>query len=88
MRTVFQRTDPAVPNTRHVHGSQDHDLDRDPSDLDLRPQEIMDPSLRFVERSTGIIDLTNRFVVGSSEIIDLRHICIFLFEMVIFKQIT
>ena len=46
--------------TRHVHGSQNLELDPDLSGLDPGSQEtINDLSLSFVERSTRIIDPTN-----------------------------
>ena len=57
-----------------MHGSQDHDLDPNPFDLDLGSQEIIDPFLRCVKRSTRIIDVTNQFVGRSTEIIDLHRI--------------
>ena len=66
--------------SRHVPGSKNNDLDPDPSDLDLGSQEIIDPSLRFIERSTGIIDLTNQFVAGSTGITDLHYVIFFIEE--------
>ena len=71
----------------NVQWYQDRDLHPDPWDLDLGSQDIIDPSLHFVERSTGIIDLINQFVMRSTEIIDLHHIIV-LYGMVISKQIT
>ena len=69
----------------HVHGSQDHDLDPDLSDLDMRSQGIINLSLCFVEKSTGILDPTNHFVGRSPEIIDLHFFKILPFS-VFFKQ--
>ena len=63
-----------------VHGSHDQDLDPDPSYLDLGSQEIIDPSLRFVERFTGIIDPTNEFGVGPTGSTDFHHINFFNVE--------
>ena len=54
------------------------------SGLDPRSQEIIDPSLCFVESSTGIINLTNQFEGRSTEIIDL-HFISYIFKH-IFKQ--
>ena len=46
--------------------------------MDPGSQEIVDPFLRFVEISTGIIDPTSQFAVRSTEIINLHLINFFM----------
>ena len=42
--------------TRHVRGSGKMDLGSDPRDPDLGSVGIIDPVLKFIERSVAIID--------------------------------